>query len=117
MEIHQLTGLKKKSIGRLEAHERSRITLALASMLEKGKSEIYLFYNTARVGDLEFPKIFKDHIMELEKSDKLVIYLSTNLHPLKAEKEGDGFFSWDGWNDMVDNNFELYKKSKKEEQQ
>jgi hypothetical protein len=116
LEAHQLTGLKKKSIGNLEDHERSRITLALAGMLERGKSEIYLFYNTAMVGDTEFPKIFKDHIMELEKSGRLVIYLSTNLHPLKAEKEGDGFFSWDGWNDMVENNFELNKKSKKEEQ-
>ena len=116
MEAHQLTGLKKKSIGNLEDHERSRITLALASMLERGKSEIYLFYNTALVKDLEFPKIFKDNIMELEKSGKLVIYLSTNLHPIKAEKDGDGFFSWDGWNDMVDNNFALNKKSKKEEQ-
>ena len=117
MAGHQLTGLKKKSIGSLEEHERSMITLALAGMLEKGKSEIYLFYNTARVGDLEFPKIFKDHIMELEKSGKLVIYLSTNLHPLKAEKKGDSFFCWDGWNDMVENNFALNKKSKKEKQQ
>jgi ABC-type transport system involved in multi-copper enzyme maturation permease subunit len=116
MAAHQLMGLKKKSIDRLEAHERSMITLALAGMLEKGKSEIYLFYNTARVEDFEFPKIFKDHIMELEKSGKLVIYLSTNLYPLKVDKEGAGFFSWDGWNEMVDNNFALNKKSKKEEQ-
>lgn len=116
MEAYQLTGLKKKAIGILEEHERSMITLALSSMLERGKSEIYLFYNTALVKDLEFPKVFKNHIMELEKSGKLVIYLSTNLYPLKVDKEGAGFFSWDGWNKMVDNNFALNKKSKKEEQ-
>ena len=111
-----MTGLKKKSIGKLEDHDRSLITLALAGMLEKGNSEIYLFYNTAGVEDLEFPKKFKDHIMELEKSGKMVIYLSTNLHPLKVDKEGAGFFSWEGWNEMVDNNFALNQKNKKEEQ-
>ena len=115
IEANKLTGLKNKLIGSVEDHERSIIALALADMLERGKSEIYLFYNTAMIGNAETAKVFKDHIMELEKSGKLVIYLSTNLYPLVEEKDGDSFFTWDGWNDMVDHNFKSNKRNKKEE--
>ena len=114
IEANKLTGLKNKLIGSVEDHERSMITMALANMLEREKREIYLFYNTAMVGDAETAKLFKDHIMELEKSGKLVIYLSTNLYPRVENKEGSSFFTWDGWNDMIENN---YKSNKKEEQQ
>jgi len=114
---NKLTGLKNKLIGSVEDHERSVITLALADMLERGKREIYLFYNTAMVGDAETAKLFKDKITALEKSGKLVIYLSTNLHPLVETNDGDSFFTWDGWNDMVDHNFKLNKRNKQEEQQ
>jgi hypothetical protein len=117
IEANKLTGLKNKLIGSVEDHERSMITLALADMLERGKSEIYLFYNTAMVGNAETAKVFKDKIISLEKSGKLVIYLSTNLYPLVEEKDGDSFFNWEGWNDMVDHNFASNKKNKKEEQQ
>jgi ABC-type transport system involved in multi-copper enzyme maturation permease subunit len=117
IEANKLTGLKNKLIGSVEYHERSMITLALADMLERGKSEIYLFYNTAMVGNAETAKVFKDKIISLEKSGKLVIYLSTNLYPLVEEDDGDSFFCWDGWNDMVDHNFASNKKNKKEEQQ
>jgi hypothetical protein len=115
IEANKLTGLKNKLIGSVEDHERSMITLALADMLERGKSEIYLFYNTAMIGNAETAKLFKDHIMELEKSGKLVIYLSMNLYPLVEEKDGDSFFTWDGWNNMVDHNFKSNKRNKKEE--
>lgn len=112
MEVHNLTGLKKKLIGRVEAHERAEITLALARMLERGKSEIYLFYNTALGLKAVFTKRFKDQVMELKKDNKPVIYLSTNIEVRVGEKGGDSFFRWDGWNKWVDDNFELAQKNK-----
>lgn len=117
MEVHELTGLKKKLIGRLEAHELARITLALAGMLEKGKSEIYLFYNTSLGVNAVVTKEFKDLIMKLAKESKLVIYLSTDLSQLEKGEYEASFFTWDGWNNIVEHNYKSTKKNKKEEQQ
>lgn len=117
MEVHELTGLKNKLIGRLEVHERALITLALASMLERGKSEIYLFYNTVLGVNAVITKGFKDQIMELEKANKLVIYLSTDLFPQFGEEDEASFFTWDAWNNTVDHNYEFIKKNIKEKQQ
>jgi ABC-type sugar transport system permease subunit len=116
MAAHQLTGLKKKSIGSLEPHERARITSALAGMLEKGNSEIFLFYNTDLGANAGVTKAFKDKVMELEKAGKLVIYLSTVLYPMFEEEELS-FFTWDEWSDTVDHNYQLSKKNKKEDRQ
>jgi hypothetical protein len=117
MEVHELIGLKKRLIGRLESHERAGVTLALASMLETGKSEIYLFYNTALGVNAVVTKEFKDQLMELVKDNKLVIYLSTDLYPQFGDEEEASFFNWDEWNNAVEHNYELTKKNKKEEQQ
>jgi ABC-type transport system involved in multi-copper enzyme maturation permease subunit len=114
MAAHQLTGLKKKSIGSLEPHERARITSALAGMLEKGNSEIFLFYNTDLGANAGVTKAFKDQVLELEKAGKLVIYLSTVLYPMFEEEELS-FFTWDEWSDTVDHNYQLSKKNKKED--
>jgi hypothetical protein len=116
MEIHGLTGLKKKLIGQVEDYERAEITLALTRMTRGGKSKIYLFYNTARGLGAGFTKRFKDLVMELKQDNALVIYLSTDLEVRVGEKGGYSFFRWDEWNDWVDDNFDLYKEIKKEEQ-
>jgi hypothetical protein len=117
MEMHGLTALKKKSIKSLEAQERSEITLALARMLERGKSEIYLFYNTVMGLKAVFTKKFKDQLFELKKENKLVIYLSTNIEVRLRENVGESIGRYNAWDKWVDETFEFSEKNKKEEQQ
>jgi hypothetical protein len=116
MEINGLSVSKKKKIKNLEAQERSELTLALARMLERGKSEIYLFYNTLLGLHGVFIKRFKDQLMELKKENKLILYLSTNIEVRSGEKLGNTIRHYKPWEKWVDSTFELSKENKKEEQ-
>lgn len=114
MDIYGLTGLKKKLVSRLEPHERGDMTLALARMAGKKKSDIYLFYNTAMGLGAGFTGRFKDLVEELAQDNALVMYLSTDLEVRREIKDSASLFRYDRWKMWVDDYCQINEKIKEE---